>query len=213
MSTPIGQRPAGIIEPVAEVEVGALLNVLVVGRLPLPEIPVQFLRDGNRLERAFAQTGGENGGDLRQIAEAAVADEFAGEAELGVAALLAAGLQNASRFAHGFGQAFAFINGEREWFFAVDILAGLDGSEVHQRVPVIRRGVDDHVNVLVLEQLAEVVVNLRSAMLLGNFARMLLIHVANRDDLAEASGVLGVAAAHPARAYLANARLAVGSRR
>ena len=50
-------------------------------------------------ERAAVTTGGHDRGGVDEFADAAVADELDGEAELRIAALLAAGLEDALGFA------------------------------------------------------------------------------------------------------------------
>src|SRR5215469_15864755 len=123
----------------------ALRHVLALWRLALPEIPVQLRRSGRWLERATMGSGRQKGRDARQLAEPAIADQFAYEAKARITALLAARLQNAPRLAHGGDEALALVDGEGEGLLAVDILAGLQGGQVDQRVPVVRRTVEDGV--------------------------------------------------------------------
>ena len=59
--------------------------------------------------------------------------------------------------AHLLHQALALVDRERERLLAVDVLAGPGGGDVDQRVPVVGRAVDDDVDVVALEQLAEIV--------------------------------------------------------
>ena len=58
----------------------------------------------------------------------------------------------AGRLDHG----AAFLDGEADGLLDIDVLAGLAGPDGLQSVPVIRRGDGDGVDVLVLNQLAEV---------------------------------------------------------
>ena len=71
---------------------GPLLEVLDLRRLPQPEVPVEAVRHRHRLERPLAQARGQIHRDLRELADAAVAHQLAGQAEQLVAPLLRAGL-------------------------------------------------------------------------------------------------------------------------
>jgi hypothetical protein len=42
----------------------------------------------------------------------------------------------------------AFVDGERERFFRVDVLAGFGRADVDQAVPVVGRAVDDGIDVI-----------------------------------------------------------------
>ena len=169
------------------------------GRLADVEIPVQSFRNGHFREWAVDRAGGQTHDDMLELADAAVANQFAGEAEIAVAALLAADLNDALVVAHRFHEAFAFVNGERERFLGVDILAGLDRKQVHERVPVVGRAGDDDVNVIALHELAKVLVLLRHLPvlreLLGRGLGMAVVHVADREHVSEVGGAAAVAAA------------------
>jgi hypothetical protein len=69
-----------------------------------------------------------------QFADAAVANQLAREPEFFVAALLGAGLENYSIAAHCFDHPFAFVNGQRERLFTVNILFRFDCREIDERV-------------------------------------------------------------------------------
>ena len=66
------------------------------------------------------------------------------------------------RLLHRRHQPLALVDGQRQWLLAIDVLAGLECGEIHQRMPVVRRRVEDHVHVLAFEQLAEVLDSLRA---------------------------------------------------
>src|SRR5262249_42303235 len=155
-------RPAGVVVPVAEREVAALRDVLVAGRLPLPEVPVQLLRHRRLGERSAVQPRGQDRLDPGELADPAVADQLAGLPEARVAALLAAGLEDALGVAPRRDEALALVDRQRERLLAVDVLARLEGGEVDQRVPVVGGAVDDDMDVLALQQLTEVLVDRRA---------------------------------------------------
>ena len=122
--------------------------------LALPHVPIEA--DGNRGggKWSFMRAGGNAGDNVCEFSDSSVADEFAGEPETFIAALLAAGLENAFGFVDGVYEVAAFVNGEGQRFFAVDIFAGVDGGNVDEGVPVVGCGVDDDVNVVALENFA-----------------------------------------------------------
>jgi hypothetical protein len=135
-----------------------------------------------------------------ELSDAAGADEVAGEAEADVAALLGAGLQDSVVLLLDREQPLALVDRERQRLLAVNVLAGLHGGHGDQRVPVVDGGADDHVEVLLLDELAEVGVGLGLGVLLLGLGEVLLIHVAHRQHAAETLGVLGVSPAHAAAA-------------
>src|SRR5438105_10791471 len=81
-------------------------------------------------------------------------------------ALLAAGLKDALCLARDRNQPFALVNRQRERLLAVNVLACFHRGQVDERVPVVRRAIDEGVNVVALQQFAEVLVNLRAVELL-----------------------------------------------
>ena len=101
---------------------------------------------------------GEAAEDGVEFAEAAVADHFAGFAEAGVGALLAAGLEDAVVFGDGGDHGAAFGDREGAGFFAVDIPAGADGLDGGDGVPVVGKGDEDGVDIGASEDVAEVFV-------------------------------------------------------
>jgi hypothetical protein len=74
----------------------------------------------------------------------------------GITAALGAVLHDASVFAGGFDQDATFFDVVAEGFFDINILAGLAGPDRHQRMPVVRRGDAEHVEVFVFESLADI---------------------------------------------------------
>jgi len=201
VGAPVGERAAAVVEPETEVGEAALGDIGGGGGLALPHVPVEAGGDVDGLERAGPQAGGQGAGDGMEFAQAARADQQAGLTEQLVAALLAAGLQHALVGLDRGHQALALIDGEGEGLFAVDILAGLDGGQIDQRVPVVGRGVDHHREILLgVEQLAEIGVLPGVAVLLGGLGGAVGIDIADRHHGAEAGSVAGIALAHAAAA-------------
>ena len=66
-------------------------------------------------------------------------------------------------------------------FSRVDVFAAAHRVNVDQRVPVVRRAVDHHVDALMRDRLAEVGVPGFGLELFGGLLDMLLIDVAHRD--------------------------------
>jgi hypothetical protein len=94
--------------------------------------------------------------DAFKLADALVADQFTGEAEIIVGALLAAGLEDALVPPHGVHHGSRFADGVGEGFFAVNILARSCRFDGNDGVPVLGHGDEDGVDVFALKQLAEV---------------------------------------------------------
>ncbi len=93
---------------------------------------------------------------------------------------------------------FALINRERQRLLAIDVFARLYRTQVDQRVPMIGRAVDDDVDVVALHQFSKVAVDRRlravASESLGRLFRLIRIHVAHRDNVAEAPGISRIAA-------------------
>src|SRR5262245_29508241 len=132
---PVSHSASRILPPITEGHVSAFLDVVHLRRWAQPQIPVKTLRHRQRLEWALAATRGKKNGDVLQLADATITDQLTSEAEIFVAALLTAGLQNAFGLARGLDEAFAFIDGERERFLAIHILAGAHGCRGHKCMP------------------------------------------------------------------------------
>src|SRR5262249_45760992 len=96
MGAPVGHLPSGMVLPPAEVVMAALRRVVDACGRAKPEIPVQTFGHRLGLERPFLRIVADAGFDALDHAEAAVADQFTGQAETGVRTLLAAGLKHAA---------------------------------------------------------------------------------------------------------------------
>src|SRR5262249_32063295 len=110
--------------------------------------------------RLVAEAAGQ-----RDLAELALAEEVDGRARAGHAAALGTGLADAVVLAGRLDDAPALADVMADRLLDVDVLAGLDGPDGHQRVPVVGRGDADDVDAIVVEQLAEVLLELRGVAL------------------------------------------------
>ena len=192
-------------------------EVVHLRRLAKIEIPVQIFGNRDGLKGAVVGAGGQAHDHVLKLADAAVADQFASEAEIAIAALLTADLQNALVLAHGFHEAFALVNAERQRFFRIDILAGLDREQVHHGMPMVGRAGDNDVNVVALHEFAEVIIDhghfLPGRELFRRRGSLSLVHVADGDDFAKPAGAIAVAATLPAAADEGNAGLVIRTER
>ena len=75
---------------------------------------------------------------------------------MSTASLLCTGLENAFRLPLYFNESLAFVDGECEWLFAINVFTGLHRGDGNQCMPVINRAADDGIDVFPLQQLAEV---------------------------------------------------------
>jgi hypothetical protein len=68
---------------------------------------------------------------MLELAQPAIANKFACQAKILIAALLAAGLKDALCFSRDLDESLAFVDGKRERLFAVDILFASKGGDVN----------------------------------------------------------------------------------
>src|SRR5438128_10810231 len=89
-------------------------------------------------------------------------------------------------FARRFDQLPAFPNIVANRLFDIDVLAGLNGPNRAEGMPMVGRGKSNHINVLVLEQLADVGITFElGAMVAGSLYRAIqdmLIDIAQRHQ-------------------------------
>ena len=123
-----------------------------------PELEVEAGGRGGDAGGAAGGGGGSPDVDVPELADAAVADEGAGEAEDAGGALLGAELEDAFVAVDVFAQGPVFGEVEAHGLFEVNVLAGADGGQGGEHVPVIGGGDEDGVEVLAGDQFAEVVV-------------------------------------------------------
>src|SRR6516225_12190877 len=152
---PIGHRSTRVIIPVAKEQVAALRQVINFWRLAKPEIPIEVGRYGLRRKRSFTQTCRQPHRHFLQFSQSSVADQLAGQAEFWIAPLLAPGLQYAFGLANSPDDVLAFINRERQWLLAVNILTGTDACQVHKCVPMVRCAHENDMNVVTLHYFAK----------------------------------------------------------
>ena len=103
---------------------------------------------------------------------------------MGVAPLLRAGLQNATGILLGLDDMRAFVDGQCKRLLTVDVLTGLHGGNRDQRVPVIDRGADHGVDILLLQELAEIGIGLCRRIPPLEVRHVAFVDVAEGDDLA-----------------------------
>src|SRR5712672_722817 len=151
---PVGEQishgaTARVPKPAPEIE--SLCVERLLGSAALPLLPIEGLHV-DRLERL--RCVGEIvlppiGADLRNAAEAAALNEIHGVAKVAPTALLHAALQDLFAGADGAGESGAFLESVRDGLFKIDVLAGCEGVNGHADVPVVWRGDDDGVELLV----------------------------------------------------------------
>ena len=95
-----------------------------------------------------------------ELAELPAVDQFHGLLEIGDAAALGAGLEDPLRAVDGVGQLLAGGDGDAARLLAIDVLAGFGGQDRGRRVPAVAGGDQHGVDVLAVEQFAEVAVKL-----------------------------------------------------
>ena len=200
MRAPVRDRAAGIIKPPAKLPVASLLHVIHLGSLAEPEVPIQFLRAAGRDGTARRATPpGTNTSHLFEFADAPVAHQFAGQMESLVAALLRAGLEHNSVIAHGFDDVSPFVNRQRERLFSIYIFLGFCGGDVDERVPMIRACA------WTMTWTSSRAMTLRKSLYLSGVLpflaepsrrrrRMIVVHIANRHDVALLAGGGGIVA-------------------
>ncbi len=178
-------------------------------RRPDVHLPIDVLgRRGKRVRPDRVAIIGEAHQNALNLAEIAVAHEFAGVLEPGVGTLHAPRLKDDVVFLDGLDDRAALAEGPGERFFAVDVLAPPRGLDAYERMPMVGRGHDDGVDVVAREQFAVVVVGgavLVAVVLVHEplvFGQLLVVDVAKRDNLRGPvpDGVFHEAAGLPAAA-------------
>jgi hypothetical protein len=96
---------------------------------PSPHVPVEIFRHRRFLERPFTAARRQPHVDFLDLAEPSIANEFARQSKVSIAALLTSRLKDALRFLLRFNESFAFVDRQRQRFFAIDILAGSHRGE------------------------------------------------------------------------------------
>ena len=99
-------------------------------------------------------------------AQCSCMDEFA------TTALLATHLQDTSVFAYGFAELLAFVDGERQGLFQIDILAGLASSNSNDGMLMIGRRNNNRVDILASQKVLIILINIDFHLL---FALLLVV--------------------------------------
>ena len=163
-----------------------------------PEVVVEFLGRVLRIVVAELVVVGLPGASDDDPAELAGADVIERGDELAGAALPGADLGDPLVLLGGGGHRLGFADVVTDRLFEIHVLAGLAGQDRRQGVPVVGRGDDDGVDVIAVEDLAEVLDDFRTLALL-------LFDVVGR-----LTGVAGVDVAdHRDRDLLINERIHV----
>src|SRR5712672_1132373 len=151
---PVGEQighgaTARVPKPAPEIESFCVERLL--GSAALPLLPIEGLHvDGlERLRCVGEIVLPPIGADLRDAAEAAALDEIDGIAKVDPTALLHAALQDLFAGADGAGEGGAFLQRVGDWLFEIDVLAGCESVDSHADVPVVGRGDEDGVELLV----------------------------------------------------------------
>src|SRR4051812_8798838 len=154
---------------------------------------------------------------MLQFADSLVADQFARETKVSIAALLAADLKNAFAGLHGLDQMFAFVNTKGQRLFGINILAGFYREGVYEGVPVVRGAGNDNVNVVPLHELTKIGIDLWNLIagleLLGSSLAMGLVHVTDSEHFPKAAGAIAIASALATTADQRNAGFVIGAER
>ncbi len=200
------RKPAGIRARQVEVLVERHFGIRSA-----PHFPVQFIRHGLGRQVAFPRAGVIVGNHFRDLAEAAVANEFTAGEVLPLRTLLAADLEDAVVFARRLHDQSPLANGERHRLLGVNILSRLAGHDADVQPPMLRRRRDNGVHVLAFEQLPKILER-RGVVLRRRFARALQVHVCNGHvtKLRQPQQALQESACLPANADEADADFIVG---
>src|ERR1035438_492852 len=163
MAAPIGDLAAGIIENPAKVYETPRRGIGRFGRWPEPHIVIETI--GNRLGvlpiagfPEIGRTARQTASHGLQLADAAVANDFASLTKPRIGALLAPTLKDPVVGFHGVTHGAAFGDGERKRLLPVNILTRARRFNHGNRMPVIRQGDENGIDILARDHFAEVVV-------------------------------------------------------
>jgi hypothetical protein len=154
---------------------------------------------------------------MLELADATIADEFARESKIAVAALLTANLNDALFVPHRFHKTLAFVDGQRERLLGINIFAGLHREQVYEGMPVIGRTGDDRVDIVPLHQFSKILVLFGHfaalGELLGRDLSMGVVHIAHGNDVAKIGCASAIAATLPAAPDQSDAGAVIRSER
>ncbi len=197
VGAPVGHHAAGVVAdlpPAAAVVAAASFGVVrLPGSRAQPAVPIEALADGFLGQVFLLGRGTDVDMDRQHLSDPPAADQFAGEAEVALAALLAAGLKHAAVSSHRRDHVPGLADRQRQRLLAVDVLAGPGRRARDDRVPVVGRGNQDGVDVLSLQQTLELVVLVaaleRAGLPIGGVLLLdLLLRIAALDGVDVADG-------------------------
>ena len=158
MGTPVGQFPAGIIQPPAKCSVATFLDIRDQRCLAQPEIPVDILGRLLFFERSTLGARADVTGCRQFLTQASASGDGHCLLEAAVASLLGTDLEDTVRLLKRLADQLAFVDGKRQGLFAIDVLARTHGGKVYGRVPMVRCAADDGVDVFSFEQFSVIFV-------------------------------------------------------
>ena len=150
-------RLLALVRNARQVQIGVVGHHLV---RTAPGVPIQPGWNGLGGEIALVRAGIVVADDRLDLADPAVADQLHGLAGGGVRPLLLAGLKDPLVLANRLDHLPPFADRVAQGLLAVHVLAGLAGMDAGQIMPVLGRGVNHHVDVFAVQQLAIVLVGL-----------------------------------------------------
>lgn len=144
----VGDFAAAVGEDETPEEVNAVRVVRPDRRVAEPHVEIKFRWDRFRFERLLAVAdlnvmpvvAREIDAERVQLADAAVADQFAAVPRQIAGTFLRAGLQDTVVAFDGIDDRPALGDAIRERLLAVDVFAGIKGGDRGERVPVVGRG-------------------------------------------------------------------------
>ena len=177
-----------------------------------PEVPVEFVRKGRGVGGPGSPLGTPGGMapgvvgkvapgiDLADLADGAVPNPFADEADAFAGVALVAHLSGEFALARGLGQGAGLVDIVSERFLEVNVFAGLEGGQGDDGMGVVGRGDHDRLDVLLfIEHLAVVGPDSCLGIFFEDFGGVVVVHVAQGDD------VLGVEVFEVGGAHAADA--------
>ena len=204
MRAPVGHAAAVVVRIAAPVREGRPIveraEDLVVAAPRSgaePKIPIDRRR--NRFRRQIARARGIRhvvDEYLFHLANTAVTNQLAGQAELRVRTLLAAVLEDDVVAFHGIDHCTAFVDGQRHRLFAVDVFSCTGRHNAHAGVPMRRRRDQHGVDVRAFQHFTEVFIRINRTGLLAETLLVGLVHDILRAIQADA---LHIAQRHDAR--------------
>ena len=163
VSPPVGHGSARVVAPPAPVDRVNLAVVRAIRSRADPHIPVHVIRRGLGRQVARFARAPDVYLDRVHLADSAATDQLACQTKVVRRPLLAADLEDPGippRIVH---HRPPFAHGQRQRLFAIDVLACLASVDADQRMPVVGHGDEHRIEVLAVEQFAEVPVRLATA--------------------------------------------------